>query len=65
MQMKRSMQVLATLGAVGASQLAATCAHAQSSVTLYGLIDTSLVYSNNQKGSANYQMSSGTLSGSR
>jgi predicted porin len=40
-------------------------AHAQSSVTLYGLIDTSLVYTNNQKGSANYQMSSGVLSGSR
>ena len=65
MQMKRSIQVLATLGAVGMSQLAATSAHAQGSVTLYGLIDTSLVYSNNQKGSANYQMSSGTLSGSR
>ncbi|MCM2551990.1 porin [Burkholderia glumae] len=40
-------------------------AHAQSSVTLYGLLDTSLVYTNNQKGAGNYQMSSGVESGSR
>jgi predicted porin len=59
---KRSFQVLATLGVLGA---ATTSAHAQSSVTLYGLIDTSLVYSNSQKGHSNLQMSSGTLSGSR
>lgn len=32
------------------------CAHAQSSVTLYGLIDTGLVYSNNQLGHSNWQM---------
>ncbi|WP_407972479.1 porin [Burkholderia pyrrocinia] len=43
----------------------AMSAHAQSSVTLYGLIDTSLMYTNNQKGGTNYQMSSGVLSGSR
>ncbi|RDU99496.1 porin [Trinickia dinghuensis] len=55
---KASLVLLSLIGA-------ATAAHAQSSVTLYGLIDTSLVYTNNQKGGSNYQMSSGTLSGSR
>jgi predicted porin len=43
----------------------AMSAQAQSSVTLYGLIDTSLMYTNNQKGGTNYQMSSGVESGSR
>ncbi|MDR5733914.1 porin [Caballeronia sp. LZ025] len=44
--------------------IAATCsalcggAHAQSSVTLYGLIDTGIVYSNNQGGYSNWQVSS-------
>src|SRR5580692_4773388 len=33
-------------------------AHAQSSVTLYGLIDTGFVYTNNQLGHANYQLGS-------
>jgi predicted porin len=57
-QMKRSAALLGLCGiAMGA--------HAQSSVTLYGLIDTSIVYTNNQKGAANYQMSSGVESGSR
>ena len=56
--MKRSFALLGILG------VAAT-AHAQSNVTLYGLIDTSLVYTNNQKGGTNYQMSSGVESGSR
>jgi predicted porin len=33
-------------------------AHAQSSVTLYGLIDAGFVYTNNQQGHANYQLGS-------
>lgn len=33
----------------------AISAHAQSSVTLYGLIDTGLVYTNNQGGHTNWQ----------
>ncbi|QYD73512.1 porin [Paraburkholderia edwinii] len=38
--------------AVAASLLAAGAAHAQSSVTLYGIIDTSIVYSNDARKSA-------------
>ncbi|PRX36103.1 putative porin [Paraburkholderia sp. BL18I3N2] len=56
--MKRSFALLGILGVTAT-------AHAQSNVTLYGLIDTSLVYTNNQKGGTNYQMSSGVESGSR
>jgi predicted porin len=60
--MKRLTYALTAIGILGAT---ANLAHAQSAVTLYGIIDTALVYSNNQKGESNYQMSSGTLSGSR
>lgn len=48
--MKKSLIALA-LGSVFA-----VSAHAQSSVTLYGLIDTGLVYTNNQQGHSNIQM---------
>ncbi|WP_176079838.1 porin [Paraburkholderia tropica] len=40
-------------------------AHAQSSVTLYGLIDTGIGYVNNLKGGSVVQATSGRLSGSR
>lgn len=56
--MKRSIALVGMLSVTAA-------AHAQSNVTLYGLIDTSLQYTNNQKGGTNYQMSSGVESGSR
>lgn len=51
---------LALLGAAGA-------AHAQSSVTLYGVIDTSIAYvhGNNGQGNNSWQMLSGNLQGSR
>ncbi|WOD15891.1 porin [Paraburkholderia kirstenboschensis] len=40
----------------------ATAAHAQSSVTLYGLIDTGIVYTNNQGSGSAVQMQSSMLS---
>lgn len=50
---------LALLGAAGAAQ-------AQSSVTLYGVIDTSITYVHHQSGSDNgWSMGTGNLSGSR
>src|ERR1700758_2108659 len=53
-----------SLFAVGALCLAAT-AHAQSSVTLYGLIDAGITYTNNQHGQKNFQATSGDINGSR
>jgi GBP family porin len=47
--MKKSLLVVALSGAFAIS------AHAQSSVTLYGLIDTGLIYTNNQGGHTNWQ----------
>ena len=53
------------------ASLAAGAAHAQSTVTLYGLIDTSLTYVNSQRtgtggaGASSWSMSSGNLSASR
>jgi len=40
-------------------------AQAQSSVTLYGIIDAGFTYSNNQKGEAAYQATQGNVQGSR
>jgi general bacterial porin, GBP family len=54
-----------TLIVAALSGVFATAAHAQSSVTLYGLIDAGLTYTNNQNGSHNYKMTSGSVNGSR
>ncbi|GAB6848316.1 MULTISPECIES: porin [Paraburkholderia] len=43
----------------------AAAAHAQGSVTLYGLIDASIQYTTNQGGGKTWAMSSGTTRGSR
>nr|WP_321964172.1 porin [Paraburkholderia sp. J7] len=55
------------LGALGT--LAAPAAHAQSSVTLYGLIDAGIMYTNNvasgKTGGALWQATSGNVNGSR
>lgn len=47
--MKKSLLTIVVTGVFSVS------AHAQNSVTLYGLIDTGLVYSNNQGGHSNWQ----------
>jgi general bacterial porin, GBP family len=62
--MKKTLMVAALSGVF------ATAAHAQSSVTLYGLIDAGITYSNNQHVSATsghsaWQATSGTINGSR
>src|ERR1700754_1749666 len=57
--MKKSLLALGVLGTV------AGAAHAKSSVTLYGLIDAGLTYTNNQGGSHNFKMTSGAVNGSR
>lgn len=63
--MKRTLYVsLASLGFAAAS-----VAHAQSSVTLYGIIDAGLMYTNNVSksgsGGSLFQATSGNINGSR
>ncbi|ABC38650.1 gram-negative porin family protein [Burkholderia thailandensis E264] len=51
------------IGAACAALLGATAtAHAQSSVALYGLLDASIAYTNNQSGKSAWQQGSGLLS---
>lgn len=57
--MKKTLMVAALSG------MFATAAHAQSSVTLYGLIDAGITYTNSQGGRANWQETSGSANGSR
>jgi len=57
--MKKTLMVAALTGVF------ATAAHAQSSVTLYGLIDAGITYTNNQHGHANWQETTGSVNGSR
>jgi general bacterial porin, GBP family len=57
--MKKTLMVAALTGVF------ATAAHAQSSVTLYGLIDAGITYTNNQGGHSNWQQTSGSVNGSR
>ncbi|KIG08189.1 porin [Caballeronia concitans] len=57
--MKKSLLALAALGVF------AGAAHAQSSVTLYGIIDAGFAYTNNTGGQHNYFTSAGNLQGSR
>jgi len=57
--MKRTLMIVALVGAF------ASAAHAQSSVTLYGLVDAGITYTNNQNGHSNWEQLSGTLNASR
>ncbi|MGU7775714.1 porin [Burkholderia sp. MR1-5-21] len=59
------MRLLALASSTCALTLMTTCAHAQSTVTLYGLIDTGISYTNNIKGGSAWQESNGKLGGSR
>ncbi|SIO60869.1 porin [Paraburkholderia phenazinium] len=58
-------QILRATLAVAATGLAGAAAHAQSSVTLYGIVDAGITYTNNQKGQSAYQATPGNVQGSR
>lgn len=63
--MKRNSLTMALAGAgIGAITLWGQ-AYAQSSVTLYGILDAGFTYTSNQGGAANYQATSGSEQGSR
>jgi general bacterial porin, GBP family len=57
--MKKTLLVAALTGVF------ATAVEAQSSVTLYGLIDAGITYTNNQHGHNNWQETTGSVNGSR
>lgn len=54
-----------TLLAVAFGGTLSAMAHAQSTVTLYGLIDNGITYTNNQSGKSAVQMTSANIQGSR
>jgi GBP family porin len=58
-------QISRTAIAFAVAGLAAQGAHAQSSVTLYGIVDAGFTFTNNQKGERAYQATQGNVQGSR
>jgi GBP family porin len=58
-------QILRTAIAATVTAGAAQAACAQSSVTLYGIVDAGFTYTNNQKGNSAYQATQGNVQGSR
>ena len=54
-----------TVFAAGCLAAFTTCAHAQSSVTLYGIIDEGFNWTSNSGGKSLYNLSSGVMQGSR
>ncbi|PQV50693.1 porin [Paraburkholderia sp. BL21I4N1] len=61
----RNQTLRATLLAMGGLSLCTGAAQAQSSVTLYGIVDGGFTYTSNQGGKSNYQASAGSEQGSR
>ncbi|TKC82944.1 porin [Trinickia terrae] len=61
MKKQRRIQALLLAGA----SLGAASAHAQSSVTLYGVVDDAIAYANNQKGASNVYLAQGNLYASK
>ncbi|SAK89120.1 porin [Caballeronia hypogeia] len=59
------MKRVALSGAAGILVALPGIVQAQSSVTLYGLVDAGIAYTNNQRGAHNFQATSGKLNGSR
>uniref|UniRef100_UPI0016414A68 porin n=1 Tax=Burkholderia gladioli TaxID=28095 RepID=UPI0016414A68 len=64
MKAAASRTIRIAAGSVGIG-LAAGAAQAQSSVTLYGIVDGGFTYTSNQGGHANYQSTAGSEQGSR
>jgi predicted porin len=58
-------QIFRTAIAFAVAGLAVQAAHAQSSVTLYGIVDAGFTFTNNQKGEKAYQATQGNVQGSR
>jgi len=58
-------KILRTATVAAVAGLGAQAAHAQSSVTLYGIVDAGFTYTNNQKGADAYQATQGNVQGSR
>jgi general bacterial porin, GBP family len=54
-----------TIIAIAATLLVAGAAQAESSVTLYGLVDAGITYVNNQGGHSNIKMDTGVMNGNR
>ncbi|HYS64576.1 MAG TPA: porin [Paraburkholderia sp.] len=59
------MKRVALASAAGLLAAAPIAVQAESTVTLYGLVDAGITYTNNQKGASNFQQTSGKLNGSR
>jgi predicted porin len=56
-------QIFRTAMALAAAGLAAQAAHAQSSVTLYGIVDAGFTFTNNQKGDKRLSGDAGQCAG--
>lgn len=62
---RRDLQMRKSLFAAAIALAFASTAHAQSSVTLYGLINVGVAYTNNAGGHSQYQMTSSNIYGDR